>query len=79
MAAEICSGRNREVAVALTPVGQGRFEIYLNGEEVYNRKSPPATDKTPADIYAVVDVAQRIRTKLLAALSAADAAPAGGH
>ena len=79
MAAQIVAGRNREVAVTLTPVGEGRFEIYLNGEEIYNRKNPPTSSKPGADIRnVVVDVAEGVRSKLLASLKAVPT-PAGGH
>ena len=70
------AGRNREVALTLTPAGGGRFEVYLNGEELYNRKSPPAIDKPIADVRTIVHLADEIRGKLLAALDAADAAQA---
>ncbi len=79
------AGRNREVGVTLTPVGQGRFEIYLNGEQVYNRKEPPTdTVKDPiGDVRGSSSVAEMVRTKLMSALDAATAAaPAaagGGH
>ena len=78
MAAQIATGRNREIGVTLTPVGQGRFEIYLNGEQVYNRKEPPTeTVKDPiGDVRGSVSVAEMVRTKLLAALTAAGDAPA---
>jgi hypothetical protein len=62
------------VALTLTPVGGGRFEVYLNGEEIYNRKSPPAIDKPIADVRTIVHLADEIRGKLIAALDAADAA-----
>ena len=78
MAAQMVAGHNREVAVTLTPVGEGRFEIYVNGEEIYNRKSPPESPKPGADVRAiVVDVAEVARGKLLAALKAET--PAIGH
>jgi hypothetical protein len=74
LAAQICAGRNREVAVTLTPVGQSRFEIYLNGEELYNRKAPPAEVKDPVgDVRGSVSVAEVVRTKLLSALEKATA------
>jgi hypothetical protein len=84
VAAQIAAGRNREVGVTLTPVGQGRFEIYLNGEQVYNRKEPPTdTVKDPiGDVRGSSSVAEMVRTKLFAALDAAAAAApvaAGGH
>jgi len=80
VAAQIGAGRNREVGVTLTPVGQGRFEIYLNGEQVYNRKEPPnETVKDPiGDVRGSVSVAEMVRTKLLTALENAPAAT-GGH
>ena len=81
MASQIVAGRNREVGLTLTPVGQGRFEIYLNGEQLYNRKEPPNdVVKDPiGDVRGSSSVAEMVRTKLAAALEAADAAaPAGG-
>jgi hypothetical protein len=73
LAAQICAGRNREVGVTLTPVGQGRFEIYLNGEQLYNRKEPPVdVVKDPVgDVRGSVSVAEMVRTKLLTALEKA--------
>ena len=78
MAAQIVAGHNRDVAVTLTPVGEGRFEIYVNGEEVYSRKKLPESTKPGADVRGiVVDVAEVARGKLLAALRAE--APAASH
>jgi hypothetical protein len=72
LAAQICAGRNREVGVTLTPVGQGRFEIYLNGQQLYNRKEPPAEIKDQVgDVRGSVSVAEMVRTRLLSALEAA--------
>jgi predicted Rdx family selenoprotein len=80
VAAQICAGRNREVGVTLTPVGQGRFEIYLNGEQVYNRKQPPDQVKDPVgDIRGAVSVAELVRTKLLSALEAAQSVGAASR
>jgi hypothetical protein len=79
VAAQIIAGRNREVGVTLTPVGQGRFEIYLNGQQVYNRKEPP-TDvvKDPiGDVRGSSSVAEMVRTKLLSALEGTGAPAAG--
>ena len=77
MAAQICAGRNREVGVTLTPVGQGRFEIYLNGEQLYNRKEPPEEVKDKiGDVRGSSSVAEMVRTKLLSALERASATPA---
>lgn|GEM_PF-1525027 len=78
MAAQIVAGHNREVAVTLTPVGEGRFEIYINGEQVYSRKAPPESTKPAIDIRnVVVEVAETARGKLLTALRAAP--PAASH
>jgi len=73
LAAQICAGRNREVGVTLTPVGQGRFEIYVNGQQLYNRKEPPNdVVKDPiGDVRGSVSVAEMVRTKLFTALEAA--------
>jgi hypothetical protein len=80
LAAQACAGRNREVGVTLTPVGQGRFEVYLNGDQIYNRKEPPVdTVKDPiGDVRGSVSVAEMVRTKLLTALEHAPAPAAGG-
>jgi len=62
--------------VTLTPVGQGRFEIYLNGEQLYNRKEPPADVKDKiGDVRGSVSVAELVRTRLLSALEKATPAP----
>jgi predicted Rdx family selenoprotein len=75
LAAQIVAGRNREVAVTLTPVGQGRFEIYLNGEQLYNRKEPPDDVKDKiGDVRGSVSVGELVRTKLLSSLEAAQPA-----
>jgi hypothetical protein len=78
------AGKNREVGVTLTPVGQGRFEILLNGEQLYNRKEPP-TDVVKdgiGDVRGSVSVAEMVRTRLLGALekiNAAEPAATGRH
>jgi hypothetical protein len=48
--------------------------VYLNGEELYNRKTAPSIEKSVADVRTIVVLAEEIRGKLLAALDAADAA-----
>lgn len=48
MAAELCDGRVRETDITLTPVHGGRFEIFLNGEKVYDRKEPGTEDFYPS-------------------------------
>ena len=78
------AGKNREVGVTLTPVGQGRFEILLNGEQLYNRKEPPndVVKDQIGDVRGSVSVAEMVRTRLLGALekvNAAEAAATSGH
>lgn len=66
--------------MTLTPATSGRFEVYLDGEEIYNRKSPPAIEKPIADIRTIVHLADEIRGKLNAAIeAAAEAEPAAAH
>ncbi|MBM2826080.1 MAG: hypothetical protein HW403_144 [Dehalococcoidia bacterium] len=48
MAAELCDGRVRETSIALTPAGDGRFEIYVNGKKIYDRKEAGAGDFYPS-------------------------------
>ena len=38
----------RETAITLTPAEKGRFEVYLDGKKVYDRKEPGAVDFLPA-------------------------------
>ena len=57
--------------MTLTPVAEGRFEVFLNGEQVYSRKSPPAIDKPVADVRTIVHLADELRGKLNAAIDAA--------
>ena len=40
-------GHVRETSIALTPVSDGRFEVYLDGEMVYDRKEPREDDFVP--------------------------------
>jgi predicted Rdx family selenoprotein len=79
VAAQIVAGRNREVGVTLTPAGAGTFEIYLDGDLVYNRKQLPTDGvlKDPVgDVRNGVSVSEMIRTKLLSSLEAATEAAA---
>jgi predicted Rdx family selenoprotein len=38
VATELADGHIRETDITLTPVHEGRFEIYINGKQVYSRK-----------------------------------------
>ena len=48
MAAELCDGRVRQTEITLTPVHEGRFEIYVNGNKVYDRKEAGGGDFVPS-------------------------------
>ena len=48
MAAELSSINYRETAITLTPSDSGRFEVYLDGKKLYDRKEPGAVDFLPA-------------------------------
>jgi len=48
VAAELSDGRVRETDITLTPVHEGRFEIYVNGTKVYDRKEAGAADFYPS-------------------------------
>lgn len=48
MATEICDGRIRETDITLTPVHEGRFEVYINGKKVYDRKEAGDKDFLPS-------------------------------
>jgi predicted Rdx family selenoprotein len=48
VAAEICDGRVRETDITLTPVHEGRFEIYINGQKIYDRKEAGNGDFLPS-------------------------------
>ena len=68
MAAEIAGGRNREVSIAITPTGEaGTFQVLLNGQEIFNRKTLP-TDGAVPDPKPVKEMGAELRGKLLAAL-----------
>jgi len=48
VAAELCDGRVRETNIMLTPVGGGRFEVYLDGQKLYDRKEAGDKDFLPS-------------------------------
>ena len=48
MAAELCSVNYHETAITLTPAEKGRFEVYVDGKKLYDRKEPGAVDFLPA-------------------------------
>ena len=48
MATELSDGHIRETDITLTPVHEGRFEIYINGKKVYDRKEAGEKDFLPS-------------------------------
>ena len=44
----MCDGRVNETSITLTPVSDGRFEIYIDGQKVYDRKEAGAADFLPS-------------------------------
>lgn len=66
MAAELCDGKVRETNIVLTPVGGGRFEVYLDGKKLYDRKE--AGDK---DFLPSLRELRKIQSEIAHALEAA--------
>ena len=48
MATEISDGHIREIDITLTPVHEGRFEVYVNGTKLYDRKEAGDKDFLPS-------------------------------
>ncbi len=48
MATELADGHIKETDITLTPVHEGRFEVYINGEKVYDRKEAGDKDFLPS-------------------------------
>ena len=68
MAAELCDGKVRETSIQLTPVGGGRFEIYLDGRKIYDRK-----EAGDGDFYPSLREIRKLREVLVDSLEAAPA------
>jgi len=62
VAAELSSINYRETAITLTPSDSGRFEIYMDGNKVYDRKDPNGVDFLPAmrEIHKIRDSIAKI-------------------
>ena len=68
MAAEICDGKMQETEITLTPVHDGRFEIYLDGQKVYDRKEAGA-----GDIYNGLKEVRKVKSAFREAMEKAPA------
>ena len=73
MAAELSSINYRETAITLTPSDSGRFEVYLDGKKLYDRKEAGAVDFLPA-LREIHKIRESIREVFAAAPPAAAAA-----
>ena len=72
MAAEIAGGRNTEVSIAITPSGEGgTFQVLLDGDEVFNRKSLASNDGPIPDPKLLKELGGQLRGKVLAAVERA--------
>ena len=66
MAAELTDGHIRETGIALTPVADGRFEVYVNDEKIYDRK-----EAGDGDFLTSLKALRVVKTKLIEELEAA--------
>ena len=48
MATELADSHIRETDITLTPVHEGRFEVYVNGQKIYDRKEAGDKDFLPS-------------------------------
>ena len=74
MATEISDGHIKETDITLTPVHEGRFEVYVNGNKVYDRKEAGEKDFLPS--LREIGKAKQV---LGEAIQSAPAAPAAAH
>ena len=79
MATELADGHIRETDITLTPVHEGRFEIYINGKKVYDRKESRAESMEKDFLPALREIgkAKQILRDEIGAVPAP--AAAGGH
>lgn len=65
----MADGRVRETDITLTPVHGGRFEIYVNGTKLYDRKEATGA----ADFYPSLKAMRKVKDALAEAIAAAPA------
>jgi predicted Rdx family selenoprotein len=73
VATELSDGHIRETDITLTPVHEGRFEVYLNGTKLYDRKEAGDKDFLPS-LREIGKVKQALRDAIGAA-----PLPSGSH
>jgi predicted Rdx family selenoprotein len=60
VATELSDGHIRETDITLTPVHEGRFEVYVNGKKLYDRKEAGDKDFLPS-LRQIGQVKQALR------------------
>jgi predicted Rdx family selenoprotein len=68
MATEMFATLGNELAIQLTPVAGGRYEIYLNGEKLWDKKTAPGRPSPSLDLI------HDLLPKISAAMEAAETA-----
>jgi predicted Rdx family selenoprotein len=69
VAAELAEGNTRQTDITLTPVHGGRFEIYVNGNKVYDRTEVTGA----ADFYPSLHEMRNAKDVLVEAIAKAPA------
>lgn len=69
MANEFFSSFGGDVGLSLTPGANGRFEVYLDGEKIFDRKEE---NNVMPDLIRVRKMKQVVQTKLESIQAAAD-------
>jgi predicted Rdx family selenoprotein len=69
MATELYAQFGNDLALTLTPAGGGRFEVYLNGEKIWDRKEAPGRS------YPSLAVVHDLRDTVAQAIETAPATP----
>ena len=64
MATELYATFGNDLAITLTPVGGGRFEVYLNNRKVWDKKEAPGWPSPSLDV--VHDVRDLVARELAA-------------
>ena len=70
MANEFFSTFGGDAAISLTPGANGRFEVYLDGEKIFDRKEA-------GNIYPDLSVVRKLKEVIKTKLEAVPAAAAG--
>ena len=74
MATELSDGHIKETDITLTPVHEGRLEVYVNGEKLYDRKAAGDKDFLPS-LREIGKVKQALRD----AIGSNEGAASGAH